>query len=305
MTSVQEEANIVEGMDVDVRSDGRSLLQVRQCNAKIGVVSHADGSCLVDLGGTAVLATVQAAVVPVTAEEGSVNVRIDCAPGVVACYAKNIGTTSNRFRSFFLSSLSSSVSMLFGSTATARDITEVTDEDEAPVFPTPYSPLPLRELYCGGGFGFQLTIDVQIMHAFGGSILFATSFAVRGALLSLNLPQVSVRESPMGFSVEVDKTKKFHKTIDWSESPVALVFHARSSRFLVDPSLAEEAALPCCVVAAFGSSGQLTHLNVSSNSSKRSDVARLGVNDLRQLVNDGSLLARACIASFDAQIRSV
>jgi exosome complex RNA-binding protein Rrp42 (RNase PH superfamily) len=308
MTSSLEEANVAEGMEYNVRSDGRTLLQARTCIGKTGIAPHADGSCLADLSGSVVLATIQASVVPVNFEEGLVIVRIDCAPSVVACYARNIGTASAKFRPSFLGGLSSTISSLFGSSATAREsTTEVVtpgDADESTtISPTSFSPLPLRDLYCGGGFGFKLTVDVQIMQGFGGSIVSATSFAVRGALASLKLPHVSVSQSPMGYSVEVNKAKLFHKTIDWSESPVAFLFHTKNSRFLVDPTLSEEASLPLHAIVAFGSSGRVSFLNLSAHPSKRVDAAYFGVKDLRQLLSDAADVARTCITAFDQQLK--
>jgi hypothetical protein len=256
-----------------------------------------------------VLATVQASVAAVSGELGTVVVRVDCAPSVVFSYAKNIGTTSPKFRSAFLGTLADTIAALLGASNSVRESTDTAtgasgDEEQSPSGSSSFSPLPLKDLYCGGGFAFKLTVDVQVMQCNGGSIVSAASYAIRGALASLKLPFVIVSESPMGYSVEVNKTKPFQKIIDWSEAPIALSVHTQNSRFLIDPSLSEEASLPLHVIVAFGWSGRLSFLKVCAQPSKRVESARFTIGDLRQLVSDAAVVVKGSIAAFDQQLKA-
>ena len=174
------------------------------------------------------------------------------------------------------------------------------------------SPIFYSDLYIGHGYAFHLHVDVHILQGGGGNLLAAASLAILAALKSMRLPHVDVNVAADGrIAVEVDPRKPFvgrkgrkivAPTTKVSESalptempPVRCedvsVFVAAAlinSHFAVDPTLAEELALPAGILVGVSTAQQTGSSSSGSVTLVQQSTRVAGPSARQPLVNSNS-----------------
>lgn len=199
------------------------------------------------------------------------------------------------------------------------------------------SPTFYSDLYIGHGYAFHLHVDVHILQGGGGNLLAAASLAILAALKSMKLPHVDVNVSADGrVAVEVDPRKAFTgrkgrnlsatsskkaETSIGTDVPAVrcddvAVFVStaliNSSYFAVDPTLAEELALPSGVLVGVSSSEGSTSVTLVQQSTRvAGPSARLPVSsngaissgkDMLALCRDCMVVGSDLVHSVEAQL---
>lgn len=123
--------------------------------------------------------------------------------------------------------------------------------------PTGY---PSQDLYIGKGYAFRIDLDVHVQQASGGNLLSCIALAVHAALRTVRLPSVTLHDSAAGVSIEVDRSKAFHRAVDWSRLPLLAVLLLSPTRhYVADPTAREELALPQQLQVAAGRDGHVCY----------------------------------------------
>lgn len=291
-----EAAHIRNSLLGGVRRDGRGALEHRQPGIVRNVVPHTDGSCSVDIGGTQVLVNLVVSVAETTSGQGELRVHLDCAPSVISSYAHSLGGADGRYRKMFVAWLSNTISKIFGADVVPSDdqgyADAVVDDETNEQAELPQArDFPSLALSIGSGYSFVIDADVQISECVGGNLLGATSLCLASALKSVRLPLVTLHETPNGISVEVDKSRSFGRSIDWSALPTVVVAHWSSHCYVVDATFTEEVAMPRLVVVASTCSGHVSYWLLHCFPSKHGDeMLGISPNDLRSLVGEALLV---------------
>lgn len=293
--SDSEASHIRNALLGGVRRDGRGPLEHRVPVIVPGIVPHTDGSSSIELGGTQVLVNLAVSVAETMSGVGELRVHLDCSPAVVSSYAHGLGGNDARYKRIFVSWLSNTVSKIFGAEVTTADehglAEALVDDIDCETVRQNIKDFPSQALAIGNGYCFVIDADVQVSECTGGNIIGAISLGMVSALQNVKLPHVTLHETPNGISVEVDKSRKFNRTIDWSVLPTVVVAHWSPFTYLVDATFAEETSMPNFLVVSSTQSSRISHWMLHCFPSKQSThVAGIAPTDLRSLLGDALVL---------------
>ncbi|KAI9136618.1 ribosomal protein S5 domain 2-type protein [Paraphysoderma sedebokerense] len=237
---------ITKGVDLDVRSDGRSRVQYRDFIIETGLLANASGSCRVKLDQTDVLVGVKAEVDDVSAEgmtwskKGRVMCTVDCSPSVT------LGSSS-RTTEDFTTSTSQLLTNLYNSPSTSLDLAQLLI-------------IPNTTIW-------TIYIDVLVL-ADGGNLLDAIVLACKSALMNTRIPKTVVQEvgGQMEFEVS-DDVAEMEQLTGAQNLPVCVTVNKISHRHIVDATPLEEACSTASLYVFVSPSGVLTLLQKSGRGS--------------------------------------
>lgn len=207
------------------RIDRRSLLEYRDIRIKTGVIYNADGSALVDLGGTKVLAGVKfelGSPYPDTPDRGALLVDAEILPH-------------------------SSPSVEPGPPGEdAIELARVIDRSIRESNAIDLTTLTIRE----GELVYLLFIDIRVLDH-DGNLIDAASMAAAAALLDAKIPKVED---------DVIIRHEYEKRLVLNEIPLYTTFAKIGKILMVDPSLEEEKAMDARLSVATVDDGHITAL---------------------------------------------
>jgi len=215
-----------------LRLDRRNLLEYRDIRIKTGIIYNADGSALVDLGGTKVLAGVKfelGAPYPDTPDKGALLVDAEILPH--SSPAVEPGPPGED----------------------AIELARVVDRAIRESNALDLGSLVIRE----GELVFLLFIDIRVLDH-DGNLVDAASMAAAAALLDSKIPRV-----------EDDAIVRHEYTgrLKVNEIPLYTTFAKVGKIIMVDPSLEEEKAMDARLSVATVDDGHITALQKGGNGS--------------------------------------
>ncbi len=214
------------------RIDRRALLQYRPFEVKTGIVYNADGSALVNLGGTKVVAGVKFELgepYPDTPDKGALLVDAEILPH-------------------------SSPSVEPGPPdEDAIELARIIDRSIRESKAIDLSKLVIRE----GELVYLLFVDIRVLDN-NGNIIDATSLAAAAALLDAKIPKVEDDEIVR---------HEYLKALELNEIPLYTTFVKIGKLIMVDPRLEEEHALDARLSVATVDDGHITALQKGGNGS--------------------------------------
>ena len=106
-----------------------------------------------------------------------------------------------------------------------------------------------------------INIDVLILE-FGGNLLDVLFLAVRGALYTTKMPQVTVESFEGAFEYEVGQ-EEILSIKGREDIPVSVTFMKIGNRYILDPTVQEELCADASITICFNSKGQICSLKKS------------------------------------------
>ncbi|ORC88943.1 exosome-associated protein 1 [Trypanosoma theileri] len=284
---------------------------------------------------------------------GPLYITIDAVPAVVDYYAESLRNRGGRYRQAYLSFLATTIRQTFGAesvvvqeqlgVAEAERIPEenANDNNTSTIPNTNSNTIninnnnnnisinmnsnsttgyPGEQLYLGSGHAFRVDVDVHVLQAGGGGLAAHIALAVHAALKALRLPAVSLHQTAAGVAVEVDRTRPFHRPINWEALPtLAILLLSPTRHYVVDPTPLEELALPQQVHIAANAAGMVAYTKLQQMPARRGNAWRLGNNkkngrdeelstavspmDLTALLHDAPYICQAIISECDEALQ--
>mmetsp|Transcript_5900 Transcript_5900/g.12031 ORF Transcript_5900/g.12031 Transcript_5900/m.12031 type:complete len:306 (-) Transcript_5900:399-1316(-) len=259
-------------LERSTRPDGRPLGRARPTSIGVGAVSTAEGSALVKIGSTTMIAGVKLEVMRPTLEapdEGAFEVTVEMPP-----------TCSSAVRPG---------RPVEEALSAAQRVLEVLKSSKA---------LDLKKLCIGKGqAAWMLYIDIFCLSADGG-IFDASLAAAAAALASLQLPRVKLSEdgrvtlvdaSAAGDSMETDDDADGGKIVEGCSSlelgstPLGLTCGMYKGHLLADPSGEEEGMMEALVTVVMDEKGRLLSVYKPGGTAGASDAAVLDCIEMTRL----------------------
>lgn len=201
---------IVDGVEQDYRTDGRLCEDYRQVEIETRVLPNTNGSSRVKVGTTEVMVGVKAEVVDVDLHRpdlGMISIAVDCS-----------ATASPQF-------------VGKGSTETEDDILSVLN-----LLYTSIDAVDLSKLLIVKGEScWLLNIDVLYVQC-GGNIYDAASIALKAALYSTTIPNVSVSGEGIEMELEISDDPYHVWKLDTSNCPLCVTIYEIGESYAVDVS---------------------------------------------------------------------
>lgn len=206
--SLAERKYIVESIEEDIRTDGRSCEDYRQIEIETRNLPNTNGSSRCKIGKTEVLVGVKAEVVDADLHNpsiGKINISVDCSATASPHLA---GRGSETMEQEVLSVLN-----LLYSSIDALNLTDL--------------------CIVKGESCWLLNIDVLFIQC-GGNLFDAASFALKAALHSTTMPDVSVAGEGIEMELEIsDDPYKVWK-LNTSMCPICITLYQEGESFAVD-----------------------------------------------------------------------
>jgi len=235
MISSAEVQYTFEGVELDLRSDGRSREDFRQTSLEVGVIEQASGSSRFQLGATDVLVAVKAEVGEPTKERpdcGRVNVQVD----ISACASPEFeGRGSEELGSELAAALT-------------RSIAEGANGSGALDFKA-LGIMPGRKCWLLHVDGIVLNHD--------GSLLDALSMATRAALADTQLPSVKLLQDSEDAEPEIEVDDEESVSLDVSNFPISLTVSKFGRHCALDCTKTEEKCADAALQVAVNKLGQV------------------------------------------------
>lgn len=116
-----------------------------------------------------------------------------------------------------------------------------------------------------GALIWVINVDVLILE-FGGNLLDVLFLAVRGALYTTKMPQVTVESFEGAFEYEIG-SEEILPLKGREDIPVSVTFIKIGKRYVLDPTLQEELCADASLTMCFNSKGQICSLKKSGQGS--------------------------------------
>ncbi|XP_023228031.1 exosome complex component RRP42-like [Centruroides sculpturatus] len=231
--SESEKTYIIQNIQDDLRSDGRSCLDYRFIEIETDVISSCNGSSHVRLANSDILVGVKVELDepdPAKPNEGRIKIFVDCSANADPEFEGRGGED-----------IADDIGMILGQ---AYSSPQCLDLKSLCVIP--------------GQQVWILYVDIVILQC-GGSLLDAASMAVKAALFNTKIPSLVINYETEG-KAEIDVTEDPFdvKSLDTSNIPCLVTLCRVGHQFIVDATQEEE---ECCVaklVMAVSESGTLT-----------------------------------------------
>ena len=266
--SQSEKQFIIDGVEQNLRNDGRARLDYRDFSLETGIVSQTNGSARVKLANhTDVLVGVKVEigeVDPDFPDQGRLEVHVECSPsasyefegrGAEDINAQLISTLRNQLKNSF-----------------AMDWTKL---------------CIVRGKQC-----WILYVDCIVLDS-AGNLFDALAIATRAALYNTKIPKIEVIEiSPTETEFEVSDDPHDYTRIDCSNIPISVTLGRVGNKFIVDPSLEEEECISTRVsvsvnrkgnICSIKKSGKQSGINPSELTKMLQSSRKIGVTLLEEL----------------------
>ena len=249
MIAKSEKDYIIQGIENNIRTDSRQRLASRSVKIETGLIPQASGSAYVSVKGhgSSVLAFVNVSIENLQnmgdsnvleetySETGTVKTRVLSSAGAAGKFrdSKQLDNLCAEYTEF----LNRILNGLQGG-------------------------IDLKSLcIVPGALIWVISIDALILE-FGGNLLDVLFLAVRGALFSTKMPQVTVDSFEGAFQYEVGQEETL--PIPGKEDiPVSVTFIKVGRRYILDPTLQEELCADASLTICFNSKGQICSLKKS------------------------------------------
>jgi len=240
--SSHERLFIKEGVEFDVRNDGRKRMDFRDFTIKTGVIPNANGSSQVELEGTKVLVGVKVEI-ETPSQADPLRGRLECSAQCTSNATLESGNAQQDFNA-----------RLTGELERFLTVSSCIDLSALCVVP--------------GKRVWVVFVDVMII-GHGGNLLDAMAIAVKAAMLTADMPKLTVTkgEKPGEFEMQVhddpfDAVPLPIKSID--DFPILVSLTKIGKCFVVDATREEELCMAASITVAVNSHGQLCGVNKSS-----------------------------------------
>ncbi|KAL1453426.1 hypothetical protein WDU94_007566 [Cyamophila willieti] len=226
-----EKKFIVDGVEVNMRNDGRTCNSYRPMELECDLVSTANGSARLRLANSDILVGVKTEIDaphPDTPDLGKVEFFVDCSANATPVFEGRGGED-------LATEISNSLSKAY------------------------YSSFPLHKLkIVSGHMCWKLTVDILILEL-GGNLFDATSLAVKAALYSTQIPRVSTAAVD-GKNIDLQLSDDPHDcwSLDVSCIPCLVTMCKIGDHHLVDPTQEEEACSNASLIMAVTRKGKIT-----------------------------------------------
>ncbi|XP_022988876.1 exosome complex component RRP42 [Cucurbita maxima] len=225
--SVGEKLFIEGGIAQDLRTDGRRRLTYRPISVETDVISQANGSARVRMGGTEVIATVKAELGRPNAmqpDKGKVSIFVDCSPTAEPTFEGRGGEELATELSVSLERC-----LLGGKSGAGAGID--------------LSSLIVVE----GKLCWDLYIEGLVVSS-DGNLLDALGAAIKAALSNTGIPKVNVSaEASANEQPEVDVSDEEFLQFDTSGVPVIVTLTKVGRHYIVDATLEEESQMSSAI----------------------------------------------------------
>ena len=212
--SIAEQKYIIDSVEGDFRPDGRSCEDYRQIEIETRNLPNTNGSSRCKIGKTEVLVGVKAEVVDVdihTPAQGKLNISVDCSATASPEFAGRGSETVEQEVLSVLNLLYSSIDAL-----NLQDLCIVKGES------------------C-----WLLNIDVLYIQC-GGNLFDAASIALKAALHSTTMPNVSVSGEGIEMELEISDDPYHVWRLNTSLCPICITLYQLGESFAADVSEEEE-----------------------------------------------------------------
>lgn len=247
--SAAEASAVIAGVQGDCRRDGRRRIQWRPLSIQTQVAPSTVGSAAVQLDGTHVVVGISGQIAEVDGADsespapyvGRLQIAVDISPSVTISGAIAVGPRGGELdaRTGMRRELLSALLQLYD----AQEIGATAGSEDAGVSgQLQASALDLSCLSVGEGRYWQLFVDVSVLSAAGGSVLAASAAAIKAALMTSRIPQVTVTRSGEG-DVTVDVlAEQWISHESFRHAPLVVSLALFPGYYVVDPSLLEHSA---------------------------------------------------------------
>eukprot|EP00457_Paulinella_chromatophora_P011836 gb/GEZN01011999.1/.p1 GENE.gb/GEZN01011999.1/~~gb/GEZN01011999.1/.p1 ORF type:complete len:289 (+),score=33.99 gb/GEZN01011999.1/:132-998(+) len=230
--SHSERVFIRQGVEQNVRNDGRGRMDYRFFNVQTDVIPHANGSARLKLDSTEVLVAVKCEVeVPSTEfpDRGQITVNVDCSTSVLAGETQKQKNLSAQLTSDLALSLSQPSSLDFSSLCLIQ-----------------------------GKSAWHIYVDAMVL-SLGGNVLDALSMACNAAMQTCTLPRLEVIESGEDKEAELSLSDDPYDTVplNASQVPIIVSLYKIGACFVVDPSAEEEQCVAAWLRVGVNRAGKL------------------------------------------------
>jgi len=231
--STAEKTFLIEGVELNVRSDGRSRLDFRHFTVETGVVASSNGSARLKLDNTDVLVGVRADLGEPhidRPDQGIIKFSVECSP-----------TASPEFQTRGGEDLAISIGQVL-----ARSYKNAFDWKALCLVP--------------GKLVWVLHVDALILD-YEGNPYDTISLATRAALLNTTIPKVSLENG----EVEVSDDPQDCTRLETSTVPVCVTLTKIGTRYLVDTSLEEEQCMGVRVIVGISPNGSVCSMQMAGH----------------------------------------
>lgn len=239
MASISERLYIQQGVEVDVRLDGRRRMDYRPFTIETDIVNNANGSARIRLDATEIVATVKAEVgVPDSSNPNSG--RVVCA---VNCAANIHSTMSSRDIDNYNTDLTSQLDRMLSQSGGLRQLSVL-------------SIIPGKQCWV-------LNVDVLVLSS-AGSVCDAMSLAAKTALRHTRLPRLTVVTEENG-EADFEVSDDPYDTVPVNDScvPIAVTLTKIGTQFVVDSCLEEELCTSACLTVMVTQDGKIAGMHKS------------------------------------------
>ncbi|EDQ90341.1 uncharacterized protein MONBRDRAFT_24698 [Monosiga brevicollis MX1] len=242
---------ILDGVQEDIRNDGRQRHHARPYHIETGLVSNANGSARAQHVGTDVLVGVKAergVALGQNEDEGQIEV-------LSRMFKKTQHALGNVVEQFAVQFASSATAMLSGreredyGRAIALALQEMADVRGAID----------RQALCiiAGREAFTLKVDVMILAANGGAIYDTAAVAVYAALASCDIPSVTLVKDADGDVVDWEFADTPDHQLDVSRLPLLTTIASINDFAVLDATTAEMACADAAMILGIDAQGEL------------------------------------------------
>lgn len=276
--SIAEQKYIIESAECDFRPDGRSCEDYRQIEIETRNLPNTNGSSRCKIGKTEVLVGVKAEVVDVdihTPTQGKLNISVDCSATASPEFAGRGSETVEQEVLSVLNLLYSSIDAL-----NLQDLCIVKGES------------------C-----WLLNIDVLYIQC-GGNLFDAASIALKAALHSTTMPNVSVSGEGIEMELEISDDPYHVWKLNTTLCPICITLYQIGESFAADVSDEEEECSTGYVHVGVLPSGEVSAMEKSGAGNMEPDAllemieaaVKIGEDIHKQL--DKNLLAESTTATL-------
>ncbi|KAA0031919.1 exosome complex component RRP42-like [Cucumis melo var. makuwa] len=267
--STGEKLFIQAGIAQDLRTDGRGRLTYRPISIETDVISQANGSARVRMGGTEVIATVKAELGrpnPMQSNKGKVSISVDCSPIAEPAFEGRGGEELSTELSVALERC-----LLGGKSGSGAGID--------------LSSLIVVE----GKLCWDLYIEGLVLSS-EGNLLDALGAAIKAALSNTGIPKVHIAAEASGNEQpEVDVSDEEFIQFETSGVPAIVTLTKVGKHYIIDATLEEESQMSSAVSISINRHGHICGLTkrggVGVDPSIILDMISVGKNVSEELLN--------------------
>jgi len=270
--SHSERLFIKKGVELNVRTDGRSRMDYRFFTVKTGVIPHANGSCRLKLGRTDVLVSVKAELTKPETESPNLG-KLICS---VDCTRSSVLEGEEALKNLNIN-LTSGISRLLCESKTL-DLTSL--------------------CVIKGKQVWFLYIDAMVLDI-GGNLLDAISMASYAALSSTKLPKVTVVTGEEEDETEIDVSDDpldSKPLVDVDKLPITVSLAKIGSGFVVDGTAEEEQCMSASLSVSVNKMAQICGIH-------KSGPGGISPTALQEMLKCGRRIGQELLAKMDGLLK--